>query len=144
MKELVLSKDYVIPTEGEIVDQAQEIASQVEEGWADPIKVYGALIALEKLISAAKDKVKPLAISEAEKYEKGSFSHGGATFLLKNLPANKEDIFGWSDKWHKAKERVDKAKDNLKDTEDKLKKELKKEGLVLPTGGATIQVTLRK
>jgi hypothetical protein len=145
MNDLLLSKQQSIPTKGEIQKQALELVEQVHDGWVDPIKAYGALTALEQLIDIAKKQIKQIVIDKAEvEYGNKEFDYCGATFKIKNLPADTKSFFLENEKWQKANQKVVDAKAKLAGIEETLKKEIKLKGLSFPSTGTTIQVTLKK
>jgi hypothetical protein len=143
MNEIVSIKNAPIPTKTEVENQVNTLVEQIKNGWTDPLQAYGMLTALEKVIEETKKAVKPLAIEAAKRYaEKGPFEAHNAEFMVKNLPSKYD--FTDIPAWRKANLRLEKAKKNLKDVEDKIIMEVRELGCVRPSNGETLQVTLKK
>jgi hypothetical protein len=144
MNEIVITKDYAIPTKSEVAKQVKKLVEQATTGWveAESIKMYGMLTALEQVIKGAKKELLPIALEEANRRGEKSFEMLNADFMIKNLPGKPD--FTISEKWCKENERLEKAKKSLTRIEEDIMEEMRLAGVPRPSGGETLQVTLRK
>lgn len=143
-EQLVLTLDESnarIPSKKEIEDASIRFVERVDEGYMNPLLAYGQLTALESVIKAAKERVAPLALKEAETYEKGGTIPFGAfncDFQVKESGVKYD--FSDNEYWRQLKEANDITAAELKSHEDLLKR-LKQCGKSSKT---IVQVTLRK
>lgn len=138
MKSIVLSKEYAIPTKEEVAKQIDEIVMQVEDGWTNPLQAQGLLTALEQVIAGAKKRIMPMAITEAEKYGKGTFGAFNAEFQVKEAGVKYD--FSADGEWQDYQETIEQIKAQQKGRETVLKAM----GMCGKSSTTTLQVTLKK
>lgn len=82
-QDIILSEAYCIPSKTDIAEQVKQVTDQVADGNINPLRAYGLLAALEKVVSEAKKNIQDLALIEADKYPEKDKSVYGATFTVK-------------------------------------------------------------
>ena len=80
MNEIVITKDYAIPTKSEIAKQANKLIDQVKEGEIEAMRVYAMLTALEKVAADVKKGIIENVLTEHERYGEKTTTAYGATF----------------------------------------------------------------
>ncbi len=82
-QDIILSEEYRVPTKQEIAAQIKQVTDQVADGTINPLRAFGLLSALEKVVSEAKKNMLDLALMEADKYPERDKSVYGAVFTIK-------------------------------------------------------------
>lgn len=80
MNEIVITKDYAIPTKSEIAKQANKLIDQVKEGEIEAMRVYAMLTALEKVAADVKKGIIENVLTEHEHYGEKTTTAYGATY----------------------------------------------------------------
>ena len=138
---VALNENVGVPNKSEIEVAAKSIVERVEEGYMNPLLAYGQLTALEEMISQAKERVKPLALEEAERYEGGGkqgFGAYGCDFQVTETGVKYD--YSENEYWRQLNEAVELAKAELKGHETTLKamKQFRR------TSTTTVKVSLHK
>ena len=68
MNEIVISKDFAIPTKTEVANQASKLIEQVKEGEVEAMRVYAMMTALEKVAADVKKGIMENVLTEHERY----------------------------------------------------------------------------
>lgn len=117
---MVLDERATIPTKKEVTAAAEKFVERVTEGWVNPLLAYGQIIAMQQMLSEAKDLIEESAMNEAEKYEGKSFSAYGMDVQIKETGVKYD--YSANEYWQQLKEMVDAAKADLAGHETTLKK----------------------
>jgi CRISPR/Cas system CSM-associated protein Csm3 (group 7 of RAMP superfamily) len=80
MNEIVISKDFAIPTKMEVANQASKLIEQVKEGEVSAMMVYAIMTALEKVASDVKKGIMENVLTEHERYGEKTTTAYGVTY----------------------------------------------------------------
>lgn len=116
---IILSEEYTIPTKAEIAEQIQRVTDQVADGTINPLRAYGLLAALEKVVAEAKKAIQDLALMEADKYPDKTNDVYGAQFQIKEAGVKYD--FSDSPEWNALQVQIEELKARQKGVETTLK-----------------------
>ncbi len=131
----------IVPTKAEVAAAAQNVVARVVDGYMNPLLALGKLSALEEVIKQAKDIVKPLALDEAERYERGGrdgFGAYGCEFQVKEVGVKYD--YSSNEYWQQLNEAVKVAEAEKKGHEETLKRL----GQCAKSSTTSVVVTLHK
>lgn len=137
-QEIILSEEYRVPSKTEIAKQVEQVTAQVAEGNINPLRAYGLLSALEKVVSEAKKSIVELAITEAEKYPEKEIGVYGAKFQVKEAGVKYD--YSSDPQWRDLQNEIDIIRAEQKGRETVLQS-LK---MCAKSSTTTLQVTLNK
>ena len=137
-QDIILSEEYRVPSKTEIAKQVEQVTAQVEDGNINPLRAYGLLVALEKVISEAKKSILELAIKEAEKYPEKEIGAYGAKFQIKEAGVKYD--YSQDGEWQSYQDQIEEIRARQKGRETTLQA-LKQ---CAKSSTTTLQVTLNK
>jgi len=138
MNEIVITKDYAIPTKSEIAKQANKLIDQVKEGEIEAMRVYAMLTALEKVAADVKKGIIENVLTEHERYGEKTTTAYGATYERCEVGV-KYDYTG-DEEWCMMQENIDAIKIEQKARE----LILKQTGRCAKSSTTSVKVTLAK
>lgn len=138
MNEIVITKDYAIPTKSEIAKQANKLIEQVKEGEIEAMRVYAMLTALEKVAADVKKGIIENVLTEHERYGEKTTTVFGATYERCEVGV-KYDYTG-DEEWCMLQENIDAIKIEQKARE----LILKQTGRCGKSSTTSVKVTLAK
>lgn len=133
-----LDEQACVPTKKEITAAAEKFVERVDEGYMNPLLAYGQITAMEQMLKEAKEKVRELALNEAERYGEKTFSTYGMDIQIKEAGVKYD--YSANEYWNQLKETADVANAELKSHEDLLRRL----GQCAKSSTTTLSITLRK
>ena len=137
-QDIILSEEYRVPSKAEIATQIKQITDQVADGNINPLRAYGLLTALEKVVGEAKKNMLDLALMEADKYPEKVKDVYGAQFTIKEAGVKYD--FSDSAEWNALQLQIE----QLKAQQKGLETTLKLLGKGFKTSTTTLQVNFAK
>lgn len=138
MNEIVISKDFAIPTKTEVANQASKLIEQVKEGEVEAMRVYAMMTALEKVAADVKKGIMENVLTEHERYGEKTTTVYGVTYERCEVGV-KYDYTG-DEEWCMMQENIDAIKIEQKARE----LILKQTGRCAKSSTTSVKVTLAK
>lgn len=138
MNEIVITKDYAIPTKSEIAKQANKLIEQVKEGEVEAMRVYAMMTVLEKVAADVKKGIMENVLTEHDRYGEKTTTAYGATYERCEVGV-KYDYTG-DEEWCMMQENIDAIRIEQKARE----LILKKSGRCAKSSTTSVKVTLAK
>jgi uncharacterized protein YpuA (DUF1002 family) len=124
MKSMIPIENIVVPTKQEQSDIVSQVRNSIQEGEADPIKIWLYAKALEKIIEGIledeviEDKAR-MAFGQYRNEMKSDFTIHGAKVEI--VPTKKYDYEKASVRWSELQKQIDPLREKQKDLEKRLK-----------------------
>ena len=138
MNEIVISKDFAIPTKTEVANQASKLIEQVKEGEVEAMRVYAMMTAIEKVAADVKKGIIENVLTEHERYGEKTTTVYGVTYERCEVGV-KYDYTG-DEEWCMMQENIDAIKIEQKARE----LILKQTGRCAKSSTTSVKVTLAK
>jgi hypothetical protein len=138
MNEIVITKDYAIPTKSEIAKQANKLIDQVKEGEIEAMRVYAMLTALEKVAADVKKGIIENVLTEHERYGEKTTTVFGVTYERCEVGVKYD--YTEDEEWRTLQDNIDAIKIEQKARE----LILKQTGRCAKSSTTSVKVTLAK
>lgn len=138
MKEIVITKDYVVPTKTEVANQTSKLIDQVKEGEVSAMRVYAMMTALEKVAADVKKGIIENVLTEHERYGEKTTTVFGITYERCEVGVKYD--YTEDEEWRTLQDNIDAIKIEQKARE----LILKKTGRCAKSSTTSVKVTLAK